>query len=283
VFVFAKHFRPDLIKPRPTVAVFLTWSVCVCAALAQQDPPDRATDIPRWASELQHKDPSVRWYAAHALGQLGPAAAEAVGPLRKMLPRGKEPDDYVHGTAAWAIGRMGPAARPAIPALVECLGAELDASERAQSVHASARRNAAWALGQFGTAARVAVPELVKLLDDEDPVVRVQAAAALWRIDRHAKAAAKLLEMLRAREGTGSYAAAAALGELGPGVPGALEALVEALGHPDEDTQRTASRSLGRFGPRTVPVLRTLLTSGDAGIRNRAAKALEWMGSIGDP
>jgi HEAT repeat protein len=261
----------------------LFWSAWVGAALAQQNPPDRAKDIQRWVSELQHKDPSIRWYAAHALGQLGPAAAEAVGPLRKMLPRAKEPHDYVHGTAAWAIGRMGPAAQPAIPALVECLGSELDASERAQYVHASARRNAAWALGQFGTAAREAVPELAKLLDDEDPVVRVQAAAALWRIDRHAKAAAKLLEMLRAREPTGSYAAAVALGELGPDVPGALEALVEALGHPDEDTQRAASRSLGWLGQRAVPVLRKLLTSGDAGIRNRAAKALEWMGSIRDP
>ena len=234
-------------------------------------------------SELQHNDPSVRWYAAYALGQLGPAAAEALGPLRKMLPRGSEPDEYVHGTAAWAIGRMGPAAQPAIPAFTECLGAELDASERAKYVHASARRNAAWALGQFDAAARVAVPQLVKLLDDQDPVVCVQAAAAVWRIDRHAKAAAKLREMLQAREPTGSYAAAVALGELGPDVPGALEALVEALGHPDEDTGRAASRSLGRFGPRAVPALRKLLTSGDAGIRNRAAKAMEWIGSIRDP
>jgi HEAT repeat protein len=164
-----------------------------------------------------------------------------------MLPRRSEPDEYVHGTVAWAIGRIGPAAEPAIPDLIGCLGAELDGAQRAQSVHGSARRNAAWALGQFGPAARVAVPELAKLLDDEDPVVRVQAAAALWRIDRHAKAAATLLEMLRARKGNGSFAAAVALGELGPDVPGALEALVEALGHPDEDTQRAASRSLKRL------------------------------------
>jgi HEAT repeat protein len=228
-------------------AAFLAWCMCVCAVLAQQAPSGRAKDIPRWIKELKHKDPSVRWYAAYALGQLGPAAAEAVGPLRKMLPRGSEPDEYVHGTVAWAIGRIGPAARPAIPELIQCLGSELDAAQRAQSVHDSARRNAAWALGQFGPAARVATAELVKLLDDQDPVVRVQAAAALWKIDRRGEAAPTLLEVLRSRQGNGPYAAAVALGELGPDVPGALKGLAEALRDPDEDTRRAASRSLKRL------------------------------------
>ena len=179
----------------------------------------------------------MRWYAAHALGQLGPAAAEAVTPLQTRLL--EEAEEYQRGAAAWALGRIGPAARPAIPVLIESLGSEK---------HASVRRNSAWALGQFGPAARGAVPGLVKLLDDEDPVVRVQAAAALWRIDHHPKAAPKLLEMLRAHDGTGSFAAAVALGELGPEVPGAAAALAEALHHPDEDTRRAAKRSLGRIG-----------------------------------
>jgi HEAT repeat protein len=147
----------------------------------------------------------------------------------------------------------------------------------------SVRRNAVWAVGQFGPAARGAAGDLVGLMEDEDPVIRVEAAASLWRIERNAKAASKLTEMLRSNDATGSFAAAVALGELGPEVPGALKALVEALRHPDEDTRRAATRSLGRLGPVAIPELRQMLKSSEAATRRRAVESLGWMGAPAAP
>jgi HEAT repeat protein len=56
----------------------------------------------------------VRVGAARALGEVGPAAKEAVPALIAAL---KGMDDGVRESAASALGRIGPAAREAIPAL----------------------------------------------------------------------------------------------------------------------------------------------------------------------
>jgi HEAT repeat protein len=50
------------------------------------------------------------------------------------------------------------------------------------------RFHAAVALGNLGRNAQPAVPALIRTaLWDEDPAVRVQAAAALWKVDRRAR------------------------------------------------------------------------------------------------
>ena len=56
--------------------------------------------------QLKENDVRARWYAAYSLGQLGPAAVEAAGPLRKILEQEEETQqEYVRATAAWALGR----------------------------------------------------------------------------------------------------------------------------------------------------------------------------------
>ena len=55
------------------------------------------------------------------------------------------------------------------------------------------------ALGNFGPAAKAAVSELVKMLGNEDEIVRVNAAVALWKIKGHPKAVPALLEMFAVR------------------------------------------------------------------------------------
>jgi len=102
---------------------------------------------------------------AYALGQIGPEAAEAVGPLSEIVAD-KYGHEYVRGGAAWALGRMGPGAEPAVGRLIETL-------ESNPRPVGSVRRNVPLALGSIGPAAKPAVPALVKLLDDEDAGVRV--------------------------------------------------------------------------------------------------------------
>jgi HEAT repeat protein len=254
--------------------------------------------VPQWAAELEAPDARINYYAAYVLGQLGPKAADAVEPLKKMLAKhfvpqsvpGAEDWEYVRGTAAWALGRIGPAADSAVPLLMETMHSK---------GHISVRRNSNEALGNLGAAAKPAVPDLLAALADEDAITGVNAALALWKIARHPKAQSAMVEMLRAGKGPAAYETAVALGtlatgsgeqqgagsrerEAGPVPPLCVEALVKALGAADADVARAAARSLGQIGrasPRLVlPAMRAALDDARDEVRRLAAEALGWMG-----
>jgi len=243
-----------------------------------------------------------RWYAVHALGQLGPDAAEALKPLEAILAD-KYEFEYIRGGAAWALGRIGKAARPAIPLLIDTL----------TSKHVSVRRNSPSALAAIGgDEAQKAITPIAKLLDDEDAGVQAAAALALWQLDRDPRAVTKLVEMLEKGKGEAPYQAAVALGQLGPdvgrianpssnqvhlpdglairptGKPTArlspiLRALVGALHHSDEDVRRAAARSLGRLGPPALPAIQEAMAGKDARTSREAAEALGYLGSPAIP
>jgi HEAT repeat protein len=214
-----------------------------------------------------------RWYAVHALGQLGPEAAEAIKPLEAILAD-KYEFEYIRGGAAWALGRIGKAARPAVPLLIDTL----------TSKHVSVRRNSPLALAAIGgEEARKGVSAIARLLDDEDAGVQAAAALALWQLDRDPRAVAKLAEMLEKGKGEAPYQAAVALGRLGPEAAGALGALVGALHHADEDVRRAAARTLGGIGPSALPAIEEALASKDTRASREAAEALGFLGSAAIP
>ena len=129
------------------------------------------TAVPALEKALADPDAAVRYYAAAALGRLGPEAKAAVPALIKLLA---DADANVRWRAARALGDIGPEAKSAVPALVKAL-ADPDAD---------VRYCAAWALGDIGPAAKAAVPALKKVLEnkDEDKAVRDNARWALEKI-----------------------------------------------------------------------------------------------------
>ena len=237
--------------------------------------------VPHWIVQLSADEVQTRWYATYALGQIGAATGEtadlvpAIGPLTEILA---DPDrvqyEYVRGGAAWALGQIGPmaddqlATRNVVEQLIEALGSQL----------VSVRRNAPAALGNFGDAATPAVDRLVQLLGDDDVVVRVNSAVALWKIQQYPQSVTILAQLARGGDPTGAFAAVEALGRIGTDSDAALPVLVQALGHRDADVRRAAARALGRFGAAAVPALREPLFGPDAQSRRSATEALGWIG-----
>ena len=67
---------------------------------------------------LKDEDWCVRYFAAIALGDIGPEAKKAVPALIEAL---KDEDENVRGNAAIALGKIGPDAKDSVPALIEAL------------------------------------------------------------------------------------------------------------------------------------------------------------------
>lgn len=119
---------------------------------------------------------------------------------------------------------------------------------------------------------------LIRLLNHGDPDVRYEAAGALGDL-RDASAVESLITALKNDELSGvRWKAAEALSKIG--AP-AVDALIEALRHHDDDVRWKAAIALGEIGdPRAVEPLVTLLFDDDRFVKSHAALAL---GAIGEP
>lgn len=117
---------------------------------------------------VNRSDQRAPW-AAHALGHMGPAAAEALPDLRSGM---RSRDEPLSSGCAIAVAHIGCDAE-AVPYLIGVLQS---------GDPAAPRREAASALAQFGPAARGAIQSLAALLDDEDFEVQQAAEEALAAI-----------------------------------------------------------------------------------------------------
>jgi len=237
-------------------------------AFGQEEAAWQGKTAGQWAGALEDADERVQWYAAYALGQLGPDASEAAEPLIAVLAQ-RSRNEYVRGNAAWALGRIGVADRAVLEVLTDTM---------ATKVHTSVRRTCPVALGNLGPAAGPAVPALLELLEDKDATVRVNAAVALWKINRHERAIAALAEMIRSGPTPAAYRATGALGRLGAEPDTVAPPLVEAFHHADRDVRRSASRALGQLGPAAIGALKRPLADPDPEVRRSAVEALGWIG-----
>ncbi len=129
---------------------------------------------------------SLRGLHAHFWIRRG---VDPVPSLKRILARRDE--TFWH--AAWYANELldSKSQQAVMPELIEGLNNEIDRSGR--SAGETVRSRAAKTLGKFGVSAKAAVPALVQRLKDENRYVRVDAAIALWRIQKHESAIPALI------------------------------------------------------------------------------------------
>jgi len=132
---------------------------------------------------LNDPDVVITDNAALRLGQMGPAAKNAVPALARYLeshPQGKPFNPIT------ALGYIGPTASEGVPAIVRAL--------KDPEFHA----NSLYALNRIGAGAGAAVPSLVPFLEHEDPRFRVLALDTLRQLGPLARPA--LTDLLNVRK-----------------------------------------------------------------------------------
>lgn len=187
----------------------------------------------------------------------------------------------VRGQIAAVVGTLKPEDAKTIQTdLVESLKNEKESR---------VRRELAVALGRFPDIAKGAVPQLIPVLKDSDPEARAAAADALGRAGADAKAAADaLLPLLGEPEKPVRLAAIFALGRIAPENPSFVAAaLVKQLGAEKEpDMRRELLLSLGLLNVRTEPVVTAIagvLADPDDETRRTAVRTLGTFGTAAKP
>jgi HEAT repeat protein len=209
-------------------------------ALGHDSPFERSQDPSIWnqaaprlalapilISLLKDPDREVRVRVVKALGTLGGQAHRVIPVLRAALKETalKDDDESIRSHAVHALLQVGPEPDSEVAGLADSLQNELEVL----------RFHAAVALGDLGAEARPAVPPLIHTaLWDEDPAVRVEAAVALWKIDR-TRAALVIPALIKALANDNElicWIAADYLGQIGPEAREAVPALRQALQRP---------------------------------------------------
>jgi HEAT repeat protein len=241
--------------------------------------------------------------AAWRLGDMGPAASQAVSELTTVLGDEKA-TLWLREHAAVALGKIGPAAKDAVPQLLQ-----LTAQEPPDRLRIAAAL-ALWEIANH----REAISSLVSATEDSDRVVRVKALEALaeiavespgvgqkmgvhlkdpdgrirataahilWLSARDERSIDVLIEILERRL-SGYHAAIEMLGKIGypaahPATPALAAVAIDS--HPLRHT--TVAEVLARVDPgaqRTLPYLLDLLRENDGKQLSEASEILATMG-----
>lgn len=218
--------------------------------------------VPFLANHLDRPESAVTRKVAAALGEIGPAAYEAVPHLIRAMKSGNE-------QAAEALGHIAEAG--SIPALVAALSdwrvayGAAGALERIggddprivsalmATLESGApepiRTRCAEVLGSFGPKARNAVPALVRLLKAGTLPLRTAAAEALISISTEKESGIPILVWALSDSPDVQVRrwAAEALGRLGFAALDAVPALVKALDDPDPAVRQEADKALKKI------------------------------------
>jgi len=237
------------------------------SALAGMGPDHAAVAVPILREMLRDADISSRHQAINTLGQLGPAAKDALPELAELLT------ERQYGfMVANTLGRIG---GDAVPALVKAL----------ESGDQQTQRAAVQALGQIGPDAAAAVPTLLKMLTAPDRSgSRQMVQFALQRIGP--AVAPELAKLLIAEETAVRRAAAEALQRFGGDARSALPALEKAAADEDLIVRRVAALTAFRAGSRSESVVRVLadgLKSDDVNLRREATQLFAGFWPLPDP
>lgn len=249
--------------------------------------------VPVLAELLQAESPTVRAYAARALGTVGEPAKSAAEGLIALLA---DPEQHVRRQALAAIAAIRPGPKVTVPLFVKLMhdadpgirlrvmSAVAEAGSAAVPAMSEALKNeeaAYWAcviLRDMGPEAAGAAPALVEKLKDRRPQIRREAVLALAAIGA-ADSAAKIAPLLK--DEPSRTAATYALGALGR-IPPNAEAIIRAnIKSQDMLLSTTSLWALARVYPQDVALKRTAITQlvarlkdQDPFVRAAAARAL---------
>jgi HEAT repeat protein len=134
----------------------------------------------------------------------------------------------------------------------------------------------------MGEPAREAVPGLRALLEDRQAAVRVQAAAALWKLDNQVETTVPVLAGVLRGDGADvetKLETLVLLGEMGPQAAAAVGTVQVCFGDKHEAVRRTAAQTLGKIGRPAqvaIPVLEEVARQDpEPEVRQAATAALE--------
>jgi hypothetical protein len=141
------------------------------------------------------------------------------------------------------------------------------------------RKEAAQALGCIGSEAAEAIPALSRTLGDEKRWVRIAASWALGQIGP--EAIPSLTQALGNQDASIRAAAAWSLGYMGPEAEEVIPVLSQALGDEDETVRQAVAWTLGEIGSAAVPTLVQIVENEDLNenMRKSAAIALGYAGT----
>jgi HEAT repeat protein len=222
---------------------------------------------------------AVRISALDALGDLGPAAANAAPTVIAAV---RAADESVRSSAIVALGKIGPAA-DVVTTLIAALESELDILQKM----------AADALGHIGSAAAEAVPVLIETFqrnprsshyDGKEANLHDHALAALAKIGPAVIPA--LIAVLETPQGYYDICNAAdVLGMIGPAAADAVPALISCLESSDRILyDSSVIIALGKIGPAAscaVPILIDVLIHDLEHARGCGHFAADALGMIG--
>jgi HEAT repeat protein len=253
------------------ISRFLTASLCIVVALAvvgcqsagskaspeeakPQEPKVRSVSEIR--SGLRDPDVSVRLAAVEELKQRAPSSQEAIDALVEALGN-SEP--LVRRFAAHALAEAPAVSSPMLLALSRNLqDPEVEPRESAaQALAALAPRAPAESVADLGS-------KLAAAVSDSQESVRTHAIEAIGGLGAAgARLVPAVKPALERALGDKSVrvrgAAAAALGQLGAGVPGTVALLTKALADPVHDVRKEAVIALEKMGPDAAPATKALV------------------------
>jgi HEAT repeat protein len=257
------HLPPQWDKPEVSC-----WAMRLLGAEARPA-------VPALVRLLNSRYPEVRDNAAMCLAGIGPAAEEAVPALVQALriPKGATPEREASAWfAAYALGEIGPAAGAAAAALEELTndaalpflrnGAAIaliklrrgsfqtffdrlkDTSEPSKWEHV------AWAVSGLGTNADPAIPLLLAGIEHSNDVLRWAAIKAIGRIHRQpGLCLGPLASVLDSRDDTLRWLALNALGNFGPAAKPVAAEVVRCLTDRNGSVRGWATNALRLIEP----------------------------------
>ncbi|MDY0169292.1 MAG: HEAT repeat domain-containing protein [Thermoguttaceae bacterium] len=242
---------------------------------------------------LDHQSERIRYHALWPLGDIRPAAEEAIPRLRESLAGDEE--YMVRQMAAWTIAKIGSFSDATVAALIAALDDE----------HHVVRCAAADALGDVHPARAEVVDALLGALDDENIEVRVRAVRALGKQGpASVKAIPVLTKLLDSTEAyyvghVGVFAfhqdVAESLGAIGPPAKTAVPALLGMARKPPEvkdslftvsphRAKDSATRAIAAIAPEDPDVIAFLADTVRTGSHDLPVVASVWaLGRIGPP